>query len=123
MNHVLSHVLRTGVLISIALVVFGSVLTFIHHEPDYFTHARPITQVTLVAEPFPHTIGAMLEHIAHFRGQGFVILGLLVLLMTPIISIATVTIAFALQKNHIFAVISALVLAILILALILGKSD
>src|SRR5262249_46168572 len=62
----LSYILRVGVSISILLVVFGSVLTFIHHDSDYFNHARDIDKVTLVAEPFPHTLGETIDRIQHF---------------------------------------------------------
>ncbi|MCL2646182.1 MAG: DUF1634 domain-containing protein [Phycisphaerales bacterium] len=122
-ENALSYILRVGVTLSIALVLFGTVLTFIHHEPDYFTHARHLEDLSSLSEPFPHTLGEMCERIGHFRGQGFVILGLMVLLLTPIVSVATAIFAFAFQKNRTFAIISALVLAILILSLILGKAE
>ena len=118
----ISYLLRVGVLLSIALVVAGSCLTYVHH-PDYAAHKLPLADVPRVARDFPDTVKGTLDSLREGRGQGFILLGLLVLLITPVLRVAVSIIAFLLQGDRIFAVITALVLAILILSFLLGKTE
>jgi uncharacterized membrane protein len=118
----ISYILRLGVITSIALVTFGMCLTFLHH-PDYTTHTQPVKEVPQVAKDFPSTLSATWTSLREFHGQGFVILGLLVLLITPVIRVAVSIFAFAIQKDWPFVCITTLVLLILILSFFLGKTE
>lgn len=118
----ISYLLRTGVFLSIGLVILGSCLTYVHH-PDYATQSLPLKDVPLVARDFPHTLGATMTSISHGRGQGFILLGLLVLLITPVLRVAVSIVAFVIQGDRIFALITCIVLTILILSFFLGKTE
>jgi len=118
----ISYILRGGVIISIILVTLGSILTFMHH-PDYTSHTQPLKEIPKVAQQFPTTLADTWTSVKEFRGQGLVVVGLLVLLLTPVIRVAASIIAFALQKDRPFVLITAIVLAILILSFVLGKTE
>jgi uncharacterized membrane protein len=116
----ISYLLRAGVFLSIALVVLGICLTFAHH-PEYSTHTLPLKDVPAVAKDFPHTMGTTVKSLLSMRGQGFILLGLLVLLITPVLRVAVSIVAFAIQKDRAFTLITTLVLVILLISFFLGK--
>jgi uncharacterized membrane protein len=118
----ISYILRGGVLVSLILVLIGTVLTFAHH-PTYINRSLPLTDIPNVAADFPHTIPDTWDSVTHGRGQGFIILGLIVLLGTPVIRVVASIIAFYLQKDWPFVLITLTVLAILITSFILGKAE
>jgi uncharacterized membrane protein len=127
----LGYILRLGVAISISLVILGTCVSFYHHR-EYLQRTYPLQKspanpaaptVSEVGEGFPHTLAQTLAALGDLKGQGFVVLGLLVLLATPVVSVAVAIIAFALQKDRIFALIAGIVLAILILSFFLGRGE
>lgn len=119
---VISYLLRTGVFLSIGLVVLGTCLTYVHH-PEYATHSLPLKDVPGVAKEFPHSVGDTLRSLAELRGQGFILLGLLILLLTPVMRVAVSIVAFVLQKDRTFAIVTTVVLIILIVSFFLGKTE
>ena len=116
----ISYLLRAGVLLSIALVVLGSCLTFARH-PEYATQRMPVKDVPTIAQDFPHTIAATVESLVEMHGQGFILLGLLVLLVTPVMRVAVSIVAFAIQKDRAFTIITTIVLVILLVSFFLGR--
>ena len=118
----LSYLLRSGVILSIALALLGTCLTFVHH-PDYATTTRPLQEIPAVAKDFPHTVGETLAAIGEGRGHGFILLGLLVLLITPVLRVAASVFSFAWQKDWRFVAITLTVLIILIVSFFLGKTE
>ena len=117
----ISYILRLGVLLSITLVGIGLVLMFVHH-PDYIKTSLPLKSVPDVARDFPHTLSDVAASMMHLRGQGFILVGLLVLIATPVLRVAASILAFFFQGDHIFAVVTALVLMILLVSFFLGKA-
>lgn len=122
MDRWISWLLRSGVLISLAFLVIGTIITFIHH-PDYLattisTHALKNPADTDV----PNQVVTIYEMIKAGRGQGFVSLGLLVLIATPIMRVALSVVTFWLEKDRAFVLITTSVLLLLMLSLVLGKA-
>ncbi len=122
MELLVSYLLRGGVIVSIVLVFLGTCLTYVHH-PDYATATRPVHDVPAVAKDFPHTVGETLTALSEGRGQGFILLGLLVLLLTPVLRVAASIGAFAWQRDWRFVVVTTVVLVILIVSFFLGKTE
>ena len=122
MDHWISLLLRSGVLISVVLLVLGTILTFIHH-PGYLNSQ---TLTASVRNPtnnaVPNHLFTIFELIKNGRGQGIVALGLLVLIATPVLRVAFSVVTFWLEKDRIFVWITSAVLLLLILSLILGKA-
>lgn len=117
---IISTMLRAGVLTSVALVLIGTIVTFIHH-PSYLTSNADLATLK-ASDAFPTTIPAVARGLAHFEGRAVVMLGLLVLLATPILRVAVSIVTFAQQRDRVFVVITSTVLFLLLLSLGLGKA-
>jgi uncharacterized membrane protein len=120
-EEVISVVLRLGVLISAALVVAGTLMTFAHH-PDYVSDPAALDRVVEPGADFPRTLSEVASGIAAGRGRAVVTLGLLVLVATPVIRVAVSIMAFARQRDRTFVVITSTVLLLLLLSFALGRA-
>ena len=109
---ILSVILRAGVISSLVIVTFGLVLLFIHY-PSLLSGDFHDALKTM---PFPHTIPAVLAGLAQFQGRSIIILGLIVLLATPVIRVAASVLIFFHQRDWIFVFITLLVLALLLIS-------
>lgn len=105
-----STLLRGGVLLSASVIVIG-VLMFYVRRSLFGTDAHP----------FPHTLGAVFTGLAQGDAQSVIVLGLLVLLMTPVMRVAISIIAFALEYDWRYVVITSIVLFVLLLSFFLGR--
>src|SRR5579862_7761739 len=83
----ISVLLRTGVVASIAIVLLGTVISFVHH-PEYFTQHPPLEHLTTPGAAFPHTISAVVDGVGNLHGQAFVAVGLILLIATPVLRVA-----------------------------------
>lgn len=110
----ISHLLRLGVAVSFILVLTGMVLTFAHH-PDYLTSPTALSALISPAE-LPHTFSRVIEGCLAESGQAFVLLGLLVLVATPVVRVALSVLIFHQQRDHVFVAITTTVLLLLILS-------
>src|SRR5439155_13840744 len=83
----ISTLLRVGVILSLSIVVAGILLTFFRH-PEYRDSADELNRLTQPGAAFPHTLRAVAEGMAEGHGQAFVMLGLILLIATPIVRVA-----------------------------------
>lgn len=118
----ISITLRTGVTISVAVMLLGLVLTFAHHH-DYF-HSRPaLGELTNSREVFANTTGAVLRGVRELRGQSIAMLGILLLIATPVVRVAISVALFAAQRDRRYVLITAVVLALLLTSLMSGLGE
>lgn len=117
----ISRVLRTGVLLSSALVVLGTVVTFVHHS-EYFTSSGQLPPIRDGALGFPTTVTALVHGLGQFEGRAIVSAGLVVLVATPILRVAISILAFARVGDRLFAAITSFVLLLLVTSLVLGRA-
>ena len=115
----ISRVLRAGVAISLALIVAGTVVSFLRH-PDYVDSTRALERLT---EPgtAPSTIGAVVEGLRGGRGQAVVMVGLFVLILTPIARVTMSLALFLRERDRAFSVLTAAVLGLILLSILLGR--
>ena len=106
----ISNILRGGVLLSAAIIVIGVVMFYVR----YAMHVAD-------AHPFPHSLGAVISGIAQGDARSVIVLGLLVLLMTPVLRVAVSIVAFAVERDWRYVVITAIVLFVLLLSFFLGR--
>lgn len=106
----ISNMLRGGVLLSAAITVMGVVMFYAR----YSMHVAD-------AHPFPHSIGTIISGIAQADARSVIVLGLLVLLMTPVLRVAVSIVAFAIEHDWRYVVITAVVLFVLLLSFFLGQ--
>ena len=117
----ISTLLRIGVGLALAVVITGTIISFIHH-PAYVLSPRDLRELTSPGKAFPHTLRDTLAGIAALRGQSIVVAGLLLLIATPVMRVAISILAFALQKDWIFTLLTTAVLFFLLLSFLLGHA-
>jgi len=118
----LSRLLRGGVLISIAIVMVGIVLTFSHH-PEYFSSRPALGELTQPGAQLPNTLGAIFHGVAELRGQAVVMLGLLLLIATPVARVALSILIFMVEKDRLYTAITIAVLIILLISFFTGRAE
>ena len=117
----ISRLLRLGVVLSLTLVTAGMLMTFAHH-PDYFLSAHALGRLT-APERGPHELTRVLADALNARGQGLVMVGLLVLMATPVLRVALSLLVFGRQRDRTFVTVTAGVLALLLLSFALGAAE
>ena len=118
----ISWLLVCGVVISMATVLIGLLLMFVHH-PEYLQSAADLRRLTAPGAAFPNTMGDVARGVLAGRGQAVEMLGLLLLIATPILRVAVSLLGFALQRDRAYTVICAAVLVVLLISFLLGKVE
>jgi uncharacterized membrane protein len=118
----ISTLLRVGVVTSLTIVVGGTILSFAHHR-DYIRDPAELHQLTKPGAPFPHSVARVWEGVTHLRGQAVVVVGLVLLIATPVLRVAVSILAFAIEKDRVFMVITTVVLLLLLLSFVLGRVE
>jgi uncharacterized membrane protein len=106
LNAVVHRVLTVGLVISTALILAGLTLDLVRHR-----------QVPIDAPTFSEVF----RRIAQLRASGFLMLGLLVLIATPILRVVGSTLAFLYERDWRYALITLVVLLVVTLSLLLGR--
>lgn len=73
-----------------------------------------------VSTPPPQSLGALLREGMQFHGPALTVLGLLVLMITPILRVIVLLIGWSLEREWRFTAVALAVLALLIASLVLG---
>ncbi len=116
MDTIIGVILRTGVIISGLVVLLGGVV-YLHH----FAYDKPLYRV-FHGEPsdLRHITGIIRDARA-LRGRGRLQVGLLLLIATPVARVAFSVVAFALQRDRLYVMVTLIVLGILLFSLIGGR--
>jgi uncharacterized membrane protein len=107
--------LRTGVLLSAAVVVIGGIIFLVRHGhsvADYRTFHGDTSPLRTLPGIFRATV--------QLRGQAIIQLGLLLLIATPVARVLFSAVAFALQRDRLYVALTLTVLAILCYSLFGG---
>ena len=106
---ILGNLLRTGVLVSAAVVLVGASIYLYRHAHD------PADYRVFRGEPSEYrTISGVIQSVISGRGQGIIQLGLLLLIATPIARVAFSVVGFAIERDRLYVAFTLLVLAILL---------
>lgn len=98
---VISNVLRIGVYLSAVVVVIGSLLYFVFGGGG-------------ASAGYPHTLAEIVPALRAGNFQAVITIGLLILLATPIVRVAVSIVAFLLEGDWTYVVITTIVLALLL---------
>ena len=111
-DQILGNLLRVGVVVATVVAVIGGVLFLAKHglEP-----ARG--RVFQGEPPELRSVGAILRGALALRPDAVVQLGLLLLVATPVARVAMSLVAFILQRDRVYIVVTSIVLALLIFSL------
>lgn len=112
LENVIGNLLRIGVLLAAVIVLTGGAIFLTRYggtHPDYSK---------FVGEPsrLRHIDGIVSEAFS-FGGRGLIQLGLLLLIATPVARVLFSVVAFAVQRDRLYVVVTAIVLAVLIVSL------
>jgi uncharacterized membrane protein len=110
---ILGNLLRTGVLISAAVVLWGASIYLFHHAHE------PANYRVFRGEPSEfRTIHGVIQSVKDGRGRGLIQLGLLLLIATPIARVAFSIVGFAIERDRMYVAFTLIVLAILLFSLL-----
>ncbi|HEX7078089.1 MAG TPA: DUF1634 domain-containing protein [Candidatus Eisenbacteria bacterium] len=113
-------VLRAGVLGSLALVVIGMAVSLFHH-PDYWGDATALPRLLRPSDG-AHTLRDVGTRVLAFKGQAIAMLGLLVLIATPVLRVAVSVRHFARVRDRAYTWLTAIVLGLLLLSFLIGRA-
>ena len=108
----ITTVLRVGVILSIAIMLVGMVMTFADHPAAFTT--RPANA------HFPNTLAAVFAGVRHGDAEAIMMAGLLVLMATPVARVALSVIIFVIARDRLYAAITTAVFAILLISFAVG---
>ena len=112
-SSIIGWVLRGGVILSATLIFIGFILLLVH------IGGKPGFAISIGA--FPHTLGQVWSGLLVWYPQAIIATGLLLLIVTPVITVTTSLVAFAIERDRRFVVITSIVLAILLASILIGK--
>jgi uncharacterized membrane protein len=106
---ILGNLLRTGVLISAAVVLLGACIYLSRHAHE------PADYRVFRGEPSEYrSIRGVIQSVISGEGRGLIQLGLLLLIATPIARVAFSVVGFAIERDRLYVAFTLLVLAILL---------
>jgi uncharacterized membrane protein len=119
MEIVVSAVLQAGVIVSSVIILIGITLFFIHaHQAPALQHSY--RRYTAANYSFPHTLAALKNSAMTGQGVGLIELGVLLLILTPVLRVATSILLFRRQRDWPMTLVTLFVLVVLIGSFILG---
>lgn len=102
----IGRVLRAGVILSICVVIAGMAITFVK-SPESFSPQPGVRS-------FPKTIGEVVAGVRSGSGEAIVMLGLLILIATPVARVALSIVLFIVERDRLYVMITTAVLLILL---------
>jgi uncharacterized membrane protein len=105
--------LRVGVTVAALVVLLGGVLYLRHPDSaaPVYTHFHSAPQEAL-------SIGGTLAGVARGSSVSIIQLGLLLLIATPVVRVVFALAGFLLERDKLYTLVSAVVLAILVFSLV-----
>ena len=118
---VISMVLRVGVIVSALIILVGLGLMFAHHS-SYLSIRGGVSYKTLTSSgtQFPHSFAAVISSLSHWGGRGVVVLGVMVLILTPVLRVAVGVLSFLYERDIPMATVTFYVLLVLIASFFLA---
>jgi uncharacterized membrane protein len=124
---IISWLLRVGVWSSIAIIAFGLVL-LLAKDREALLHRQAGGLNALLKHGLPgqpgtlSSYGDVLLSVRHGEAFGVIMLGLMVLLLTPVMRVAVSIVAFLLDHDRLYALITLIVLLLLMTGILLGNA-
>jgi uncharacterized membrane protein len=107
-DQMMGRLLQTGVLLAGTVVLFGGILYLLRHGgevPDYRNFHGVL--------PALKTGSGVLRGVLAFQARAIIQLGVLLMIATPVLRVVFAIAAFAFERDWLYTLISAIVLALL----------
>ena len=118
MNKILGIVLRSGVILSGAIIATGTALFIANHSLDDTSAYLAYNPSLIPHGNFPVTLSSIASGLASLDPPSIIQLGFLVLLATPVARVALSLLLFAAEKDTRFVYLTGAVLAILLFSIL-----
>jgi uncharacterized membrane protein len=111
---IIGNLLRAGVLMAAAVVLFGAVIYLSHYafQPTDFRVFRFGATAEL------RSVASIVKGAVHLRGESIIQLGLLLLIATPISRVIFSVFGFVIERDYLYVLITLIVLAVLLYSLL-----
>ena len=122
----IANLLRWGVLLSFVIVAVGLATLVISGQTGYgqmgTSDLAGLLRYQVDGQAFPTSVEATLSGVSTFKPYAIISLGLLLLLIIPVARVAVSIIAFALERDWLYVLITTFVFAMLMVSFALGKA-
>jgi uncharacterized membrane protein len=115
-EELIGNLLRAGVMLASAIIVLGGAIYLVRHGLS-----TPQYHVFVGAPRDMRTVSGIMRDALALSGRGIIQLGLLFLIATPVARVAFAIVAFAIQRDRLYVVVTVIVLAILLYSLTSGR--
>lgn len=105
---IIGQILRIGVAISVGVILIGIIVYLFSGNSGY------------VDNNFPTRLTTIFAGIGNGKSYAIMMLGLLLLIFTPVLRVIVSIYAFAKEKDTMYTVITTIVLIILVVAILIG---
>ena len=116
-EQLIGRLLQVGVLVAAAVVLLGGVMLLLQQG----TNPVEFSTFSTAASPLQGLVGIVRGAIA-LDPMAIVQLGLVLLIATPVMRVALTLVAFALQRDRLYVLLTAVVLALLLYGLVWGRA-
>ena len=112
-SRIIGWILRGGVILSATIILIGFLLLLIYigEQPGF----------AMSIGAFPHSLSQVWSGLLVLQSQAIIAAGLLLLIVTPVITVITALVAFAIKRDLRFVFITSVVLSILLASMLIGK--
>lgn len=121
----IAQLLRAGVILSFLVLAIGIGAVVITGQTGYeqirLDDVNSIVGYHTGHPPFPNSLSDIVTGFAEFKPYAIIALGLVVLIAIPVLRVAVSVIAFAVERDLVYVLITAFVFAMLILSFLIGE--
>jgi uncharacterized membrane protein len=118
MNKILGTVLRSGVILSGAIITIGMILFIANHSLDDTSAYLAYNPGLIPHGNFPVSLTGIVTGLGSFDPFSVIELGFLVLLATPVARVTLSLFLFAAEKDRMYVYLTAAVLVILLFSML-----
>jgi uncharacterized membrane protein len=114
---IIAGLLQGGVLLAALVVFIGGVMYLVHYGaayPDYRVFRGEPAKL--------RNLAGIIADASTFHSRGIIQLGLLILIATPVMRVAFSVMAFLQQRDHLYVLVTSIVLLLLLFSLAGGIS-
>lgn len=123
---IVSYLLRAGVAISFVTVTVGIVLLVATGKTGYgafdAAHVHRVIEYQGKQPSFPSSLKDVWDGLRDAKPYAFISLGLLMLIATPVTRVAVTCVAFLVERDYQYVLITGFVFCVLMLSFLMGKA-
>lgn len=117
----IGKLLRYGVFLSCAITLFGGVIYIYQHQGRMVNYGpTPNGQPFIGVDHYLRELTTIIPRMLQFDGAAIIQFGVCVLIATPIMRVMFSAIAFLIEKDYLYVVITLIVLSIIFANMLLG---